>query len=214
MRYEAQEQNIMAKEIEATIETGKEKRTFTVYEKKGKGFVPDGQVMHSKSPNSAAKKVGNAILKAKKIDSTHIFIREAGIHDRVREYEVTLKEHLIIEPTGFSRLPEKGFAKDKVFKGDEAAFIKRNEHFAKDPNEPATGKLWSEDAVKERNAEWLIVDDVKVGIKLLPGKHVVIEGKSGNAKYIAVHKIPEGTAMSARVPTEPKPAKTEEKAAV
>jgi len=185
----------------ATTKEVKEKRSFTVYEKKGNKFTPTTTVLHSRVPTSAAKKAGNYKLKANpELKTTKVYLREAGVHDRVREYDVTLAPHYVLEPTGFSRLPEKGFATEKVFVGDEPEFIKRNIHFATHPIETATGELWTDEAVAERNAEWL---PEKVGIKLLPGKHIEIRGVSGFAKFIRVHQLPEGTVMSARVQSEP-----------
>ncbi len=188
----------MANKTKATkeVKAPKEKRTFTVYEKKGKAFVPTTTILHSTGPTSAAKKAGNYLLKATGAKTAKVYLREAGIHDRVREYDVTLAPHYVLEPTGFSRDPAKGFAKVREFKGDEPEFVKRNIHFATSPIEPSTGKPWSDEAIAARNAEWL---PGKVGIKLLPGKHIEISGVSGSAKYIQVHKLPEGTVMSARV---------------
>lgn len=168
------------------------KKSFYPFEKKGKEFVPVDSKMSSAVASAAAKKIAIRIhKKSGKTSDITVFMRKAGVRDRVRKYTAEIKDFILVEPNSdLNRGAHGRKPNTEEFKGDEPAFIQRNEYFAKHPNNPKTKAPWTEAEAAERNAE--LVDGI---LKLLPGKHIVYRSKVAHVKYIEVVKLPEGTVL-------------------
>lgn len=186
------------------------KRSFYQFEKKGKNFIPVESRMSSMVGSAAAKKMAIHISKATgKTSGIEIYLRKAGIRDRIRRYNAEIKDFVLVEPNSdLNRGVHGRKPNTEEFTGTEPAFVQRNEYFGKHPLNPKTKLAWTEAEASERNAE------LSEGIlKLLPGKHIVYRSKVASVKYIEVIKLPEGTALhsDSESESEKKPEKPEKK---
>ncbi len=190
------------------------KKTFLEFEKKGKDFYPVGRKMSSVVASAAAKKIATRIFKATgKTSGITLFMRKAGVYDRVRKYTAEISNFVLVEPNSdLNRGAHGRKPNTEEFAGTEPDFVMRNEYFAKHPLNPKTKEAWTEAEAAERNAE-LTKDGI---LKLLPGKHIVYRSKVAKVKYIEVVKLPEGTVLhpdeEEKEEEEKVPAKPEKKA--
>jgi len=129
---------------------------------------PTGSRMSSAGPLSAARKAGGEVCRRIKKNECTIFLREAGIHDRVRRYKVEMVPFLAFEITQPTMRVKRGH--DEEFPADSPELIKWNERYHRvglKPNKnPKTGTVeykepWSEDELKMRNQAYVKPDQLQ-----------------------------------------------------
>jgi hypothetical protein len=131
-------------------------------------LVPTGSRMSSAGPLSAARKAGGDICREIKQKECSVFLREAGIHDRVRRYQVEMMPFLAFEITQPTMREKRGH--DEEFAADSPELIAWNERYRRvglKPNKNVkTGKTeykepWSEEELKMRNQAYVKPDQLE-----------------------------------------------------